>query len=51
MLERCEVKTAELLLEQLLEKGIIVDGCFGVDGWLGWGSGSSRPEPGSETSS
>jgi hypothetical protein len=51
MFERCEEKTAELLLDVLLEKGIIVEGYFGVDGGVAWGSCRSRPEPESETTS
>jgi hypothetical protein len=45
MLERCEEKSAEMLLDELLGKGIIVEGC------LLWRAGSVQARSGSEGSS
>jgi len=44
MFERCEERSTELLLDELLEKGIIVDGC------LLWQGASDQMDGGSEPS-
>jgi hypothetical protein len=45
MFEHCDERSTELLLDQLLEKGIIVSGC------LVWQSGNAQQSGGSETTS